>query len=76
MAIVFSILDERYNARHKRATIIATNAMPGQLGSDFGYLEDRMKDGRRIVIADPTLRGNTSINDARVNVTREKRAGV
>lgn len=57
MAFIFSILDDRYNARGFRATMIATNSMPGTLGADFGYLEDRMKDGQRIVVAGQSLRG-------------------
>ena len=61
-AFIFSILDERYNARKKQATMIATNAMPGQLAVHFGYLEDRMKDGQRIVIAGLSLRGKRTEN--------------
>lgn len=76
MAFIFSILDERYNARHKRATMIATNAMPGQLGPDFGYLEDRMKDGQRIIIAGPSLRGKISIGDTGANGINMERANV
>lgn len=59
-AFIFSILDERYNARKKQATMIATNVMPGQLAVHFGYLEDRMKDGQRIVLAGSSLRGKRS----------------
>lgn len=63
MAFIFSILDERYNARHKLATMIATNALPGRLGAEFGYLEDRMKDGQRIIIAGPSLRGRVVVSN-------------
>ena len=72
-AFIFSILDERYNGRHKRATMIATNAMPGQLGMDFGYLEDRMKDGERIIIAGPSLRGKTTVDIPIANGTSAPR---
>lgn len=75
MAFIFSILDERYNARHKRATMIATNAMPGQLGMDFGYLEDRMKDGERIIIAGPSLRGKSTVSRPIANGTSAPRVG-
>ena len=75
MAFIFSILDERYNARHKRATMIATNAMPGQLGADFGYLEDRMKDGQRIIIAGPSLRGKTTVSRPAANGISAERTG-
>jgi DNA replication protein DnaC len=57
MAFIFSVLDDRYNSRGFRATMIATNSMPGTLGEDFGYLEDRMKDGQRVVVAGRSLRG-------------------
>ena len=56
-AFIFAILDERYNVRKKQATMIATNMLPGQLALHFGYLEDRMKDGQRIILAGASLRG-------------------
>ncbi len=59
-AFLFAILDERYNVRKKQATMIATNMLPGQLSLHFGYLEDRMKDGQRIVLAGASLRGKSS----------------
>jgi DNA replication protein DnaC len=62
MAFIFSILDDRYNARHFQATMIATNALPGSFKLDFGYLEDRMKDGQRIVIAGPSLRVHSKLS--------------
>ena len=58
-AFLFAILDERYNVRQKLATMIATNMLPGQLALHFGYLEDRMKDGQRIILAGASLRGKS-----------------
>ena len=52
-----SILDDRYNARNQRATVMATNLPPGALGPDFGYLESRMKDAARIPIGGVDMRG-------------------
>lgn len=58
-AFIFAILDERYNVRKKQATMIATNMLLGQLALHFGYLEDRMKDGQRIILAGASLRGTS-----------------
>ncbi len=58
-AFLFAILDERYNVRQKQATMIATNMLPGQLTTHFGYLADRMKDGQRIILAGASLRGKS-----------------
>jgi hypothetical protein len=58
-AFLFTILDERYNVRQKQATMIATNMLPGQLTTHFGYLADRMKDGQRIILAGASLRGKS-----------------
>jgi len=57
MSFLFSILDDRYNRRQHQATAIATNKMPGQMGAPFHYLEDRMRDGQRLVMAGRSLRG-------------------
>ena len=59
-AFLFAILDERYNVRHKQATMIATNMLPEQLTVHFGYLADRMKDGQRIILAGSSLRGKSN----------------
>src|SRR5690606_36300192 len=58
-AFLFAILDERYNVRQKQATMIATNLLPGQLTTHFGYLADRMKDGQRVILAGASLRGKS-----------------
>lgn len=56
-SFIFSLLDERYNRRESQATAIATNKMPGQMGEAFLYLEDRMKDGQRLMMGGRSLRG-------------------
>lgn len=59
-SFIFSLLDERYNLRNHRATLLASNMIPGNLPQGFEYLEDRLKDGTRIIMAGPSLRGNQS----------------
>jgi len=57
MSTLFSILDERYNLRKSRATLIATNQIPDQMGGEWGYLMSRMEDGHRVPVGGKTLRG-------------------
>jgi DNA replication protein DnaC len=54
---IYAIMDDRYNKRGQVATAMATNAMPGQMGGQWEYLESRMSDGQRIVMAGRSLRG-------------------
>jgi hypothetical protein len=52
-----ALIDDRYNARRGKATWMATNARPDALGGDFGYLESRLRDARRIPVGGIDLRG-------------------
>jgi hypothetical protein len=58
-ATLFAILDDRYNMRNRRATLLATNEFPDQMGNDWEYLMSRMKDGARIPVGGVSLRGGT-----------------
>lgn len=60
-AMLFTILDDRYNRRDSVATALATNAAPGGLDDGmWGYLASRMKDGVRVIVSGADLRGERS----------------
>jgi len=52
-----SIIDKRYNARHRFATMMATNADPEVMGEPWGYLISRMRDGLRVPMGGQDMRG-------------------
>lgn len=52
-----SIVDKRYNARHRFATMLATNADPEVMGEPWGYLISRMRDGLRVPMGGLDMRG-------------------
>lgn len=52
-----AFLNRRYELRESRATILITNAEPGALGDGWAYLEDRLKDGKRVVMGGESMRG-------------------
>lgn len=56
-AMLFNVLDDRYKKRGEIATAIATNSLPDSMPPAFGYLNDRMKDGARAILAGESLRG-------------------
>ena len=56
-ATLFAILDNRYNMRDRRATLLATNQFPDSMGGDWEYLMSRMEDGGRIPVGGKSLRG-------------------
>ncbi len=56
-ATLFGILDDRYSVRNVRATLLATNQFPDQMGDDWAYLMSRMEDGNRIPVGGVSLRG-------------------
>ena len=58
-ATVFTLLDQRYNARNIMATAMATNKFPDKMGGEWGYLMSRMLDGVRVPVGGESLRGGT-----------------
>lgn len=56
---LFNILDTRYNRREELATVIASNNSPAQLAANVNwrYLENRTRDGARVLVAGEGLRG-------------------
>ena len=54
---MMTILDTRYTRRLSVATILATNTPPDRLGSEYGYLASRMRDGEIVHVAGKDLRG-------------------
>ena len=56
-AFLFELLNRRYDNRHSLCTIFATNTHPDKLDSRFQYLADRLRDGVRIPVGGPSLRG-------------------
>jgi len=54
---LFAVLDDRYNIRNARATLLATNQFPDEMGNDWEYLMSRMEDGARIPVGGKSLRG-------------------
>lgn len=57
MQKMFEILDARYQARHKFATVLATNLAPDEFSGEWKYLASRMRDGMRVVMGGRDLRG-------------------
>lgn len=57
-AKLFSVLNARYDDRHLRATVFATNQDIRQMPDDWKYLESRLKDARRVLMGGDDLRGN------------------
>lgn len=58
-SMLFGLLNNRYDHRDTRATLIATNLRPDMLPPEFGYLASRMTDGERIPVGGQALRGVT-----------------
>ncbi len=56
-ATLFAILDERYNVRKSKCTLMATNLYPDSMGTEWSYLMSRMEDGRRVPVGGESLRG-------------------
>ncbi len=53
-----ALMDDRYNARFRAFTIMATNARPDGLGPEMGYLESRLQDAQRIPVGGQDLRAH------------------
>lgn len=54
---LFQVLNARYDRRFSIGTALTTNSMPGEFGPEWSYLEERLKDGVRVVMGGEALRG-------------------
>lgn len=57
MSTLMRILDTRYARRVSVATMIATNAQPDSMAAQWGYLQNRLRDGARVRVGGQDLRG-------------------
>lgn len=60
------ILNRRYERRRNQATFMLTNTTPDTLREQWGYMEDRMRDGVRVVMGGESLRGTDEAREVRL----------
>lgn len=54
--VIFRLLDERYNAREERLTVLASNVAPADMTDEWGYLASRMNGGLAVEVPGPDMR--------------------
>lgn len=57
LEFAFTLLNKRYDRRHDVATLLVTNSQPDKMGREWEYLQDRQRDGQRIIVGGESLRG-------------------